>query len=280
MQTINTVNDLRAIVANAKREGKRVGFVPTMGNLHAGHISLITAAKQHADFIVASIFVNPMQFGANEDLDAYPRTLADDQAKLSDAGCDLLFAPTVSEMYPAGLKTQTVVAVPALSNKYCGTSRPGHFEGVATVVSKLFNMVQPDIAAFGEKDFQQVMVIRQMVEDLNMPVEIVSVPTARSATGLALSSRNGYLNEAQIALAANLYAQLQTTKQAVLETDQALAILVEEAKAHLESLGLAIDYFDICHMRSLEQAQTRSDEMVILAAVKLGNTRLIDNLTI
>ena len=190
MNTVKTVRELRAAVARARSEGKRIGFVPTMGNLHSGHIALITKATQRVDFVVASIFVNPLQFGAGEDLDKYPRTLAADQEKLLEAGCDLLFAPTVEEMYPDGMAGQTRVSVPQLSEGLCGASRPGHFEGVATVVSKLFNMVQPDLAIFGQKDFQQLAVIRALVHDLNMPIQIIGEPTVRAADGLALSSRN------------------------------------------------------------------------------------------
>lgn len=172
MNTVTTVQQLRDAVAQARREGKRIALVPTMGNLHAGHISLIEQARRGADFVIASIFVNPLQFGANEDLDKYPRTLAEDQEKLSAAGCDLLFAPTVAEMYPDGMEGQTRVLVPGVSEGLCGASRPGHFEGVATVVCKLFNMAQPDLAVFGEKDYQQLAVIRTMVRDLNLPIEI------------------------------------------------------------------------------------------------------------
>ncbi|MBC7212567.1 MAG: pantoate--beta-alanine ligase, partial [Pseudomonas sp.] len=184
MNTVKTVRELRAAVARARGEGKRIAFVPTMGNLHSGHAALVTKAAQRADFVVASIFVNPLQFGAGEDLDKYPRTLAADQETLLQAGCHLLFAPTVEEMYPDGMAVQTRVSVPQLSEGLCGASRPGHFEGVATVVSKLFNMVQPDLAVFGEKDFQQLAVIRAMVRDLNMPIQIIGEPTVRAEDGL------------------------------------------------------------------------------------------------
>ena len=280
METVHTVKALRERVLAAKLAGKVIGFVPTMGNLHAGHISLVEHIKQKADVIIASIFVNPMQFGANEDLDAYPRTLEADQEKLAAAGTHFLFAPNVSEMYPAGLTSQTVVAVPSLSSKFCGASRPGHFEGVATVVSKLFNMVQPDIAAFGEKDFQQVMVIKQMVADLNMPIEILPVPIARAESGLALSSRNGYLSEEQLTRASGLYAELQHTRALIKETDTPLAEIIQAAHQRLAAKDLEVDFFEVCHCRGLETALERSDDMVILAAVKMGPTRLIDNIVI
>ena len=196
MNTVKTVRELRAAVARARSEGKRIGFVPTMGNLHAGHAALVKAGER-ADFVVVSIFVNPLQFGPSEDLDKYPRTLAADQERLLEAGCHLLFTPTVEEMYPDGMDGQTRIHVPGVSEGLCGASRPGHFEGVATVVSKLLNMVQPDLALFGEKDFQQLAVIRKLVRDLNLPVQIFGEPTVRAADGLALSSRNGYLDEQQ-----------------------------------------------------------------------------------
>ena len=187
MNTVKTVRELRAAVARARSEGKQIGLVPTMGNLHSGHAALVTKAAQQVDFVVASIFVNPLQFGANEDLDTYPRTLAADQEKLLQAGCNLLFAPTVEEMYPHGMQGLTRVTAAALSNELCGSRRPGHFDGVTTVVSKLFNMVQPDLAIFGQKDYQQLAVIRAMVHDLNMPIQLIGEPTVRAEDGLALS---------------------------------------------------------------------------------------------
>lgn len=209
MNTVKTLQQLRAAISRARSEGKRIAFVPTMGNLHAGHIALIQQATERADFVVASIFVNPLQFGANEDLDSYPRTLVADQSKLLDAGCDLLFTPDAQEMYPQGMAQQTIVSVPGVSTGLCGGSRPGHFDGVATIVCKLFNMVQPDIALFGEKDFQQLAVIRKMVADLNMPVQIFGVAIVRDHDGLALSSRNGYLSAQQRAAAPALQDCLQ-----------------------------------------------------------------------
>lgn len=209
MNTVKTVRELRAAVARARSEGKRIGFVPTMGNLHAGHAALVKKAGERADFVVVSIFVNPLQFGPSEDLDTYPRTLAADQERLLEAGCHLLFTPTVEEMYPDGMDGQTRIHVPGVSEGLCGASRPGHFEGVATVVSKLLNMVQPDLALFGEKDFQQLAVIRKLVRDLNLPVQIFGEPTVRAADGLALSSRNGYLDEQQRAAAPAIYRTLR-----------------------------------------------------------------------
>ena len=228
MNTVKTLRELRAAVTHARNAGKRIGFVPTMGNLHAGHATLVTRAAEQADFVVASIFVNPLQFGAGEDLDKYPRTLAADQEKLLVAGCNLLFAPTVDEMYPDGMTVQTRVSVPQLSEGLCGASRPGHFEGVATVVSKLFNMVQPDLAVFGQKDYQQLAVIRAMVRDLNMPIQIIGEPTVRAEDGLALSSRNGYLTEEQRAIAPVLYRSLRHIAAAIDNGDRDFAKLRAE----------------------------------------------------
>jgi len=193
MKTISQIAPLRSALATRRKAAKRIALVPTMGNLHAGHLALIELARRHADFVVASIFVNPLQFGANEDLDRYPRTLAADEQKLQGAGCDLLFAPTVAEMYPQGMQSQTRLCVGGVAQRLCGAARPGHFEGVATVVCKLFNIVQPDVAAFGRKDYQQLRVIETLVEDLNLPLRIISLPTVRDLDGLALSSRNGGL---------------------------------------------------------------------------------------
>jgi pantoate--beta-alanine ligase len=192
MQTVHTISALRAFVSTHRMKGKTIGFVPTMGNLHEGHLSLITEAKSRADIVICSIFVNPMQFGVNEDLDSYPRTLDADSQALESKGCNLLFAPNANEVYPNGLAEQTRVDVPKLGDYHCGTNRTGHFVGVATVVSKLFNMVQADIAVFGEKDFQQLAIIRKMASDLCFPIEIIGIPTSREESGLARSSRNGF----------------------------------------------------------------------------------------
>ena len=228
MNTVKTLRELRSAVAHARNAGKRIGFVPTMGNLHSGHATLVTKAAQQADFVVASIFVNPLQFGAGEDLDKYPRTLAADQETLLQAGCNLLFAPTVDEMYPGGTTGQTRVSVPQLSEGLCGASRPGHFEGVATVVSKLFNMVQPDMAVFGQKDYQQLAVIRAMVHDLNMPIQIIGEPTVRAEDGLALSSRNGFLSPQERAIAPVLYRSLSQIAAAIKSGDHDFATLRAE----------------------------------------------------
>lgn len=278
MNTVKTVLELRAAVARARGEGKRIAFVPTMGNLHEGHVALVEKAGQRADFVVASIFVNPLQFGPNEDLAKYPRTLVADQEKLVAAGCQLLFHPDVEEMYPHGQEGQTRVSVPGVSEGLCGGSRPGHFEGVATVVTKLFNMVQPDLAVFGEKDFQQLAVIRTLVRDLNMPIQIIGEPTVRAEDGLALSSRNGYLSAEQRAAAPALYGTLQRLASAIRGGNRDFAQLIEGGQASLVSAGFRPDYLEIREASSLRPAQVDDTQLVILGAAFMGTTRLIDNL--
>ncbi|WAJ38582.1 pantoate--beta-alanine ligase [Pseudomonas sp. GOM7] len=280
MNTVTTLRELRAAIAQARAEGKRIGFVPTMGNLHAGHVSLVQIAAQRADFVVASIFVNPLQFGPTEDLDKYPRTLAADQEKLLGAGCHLLFHPDVSEMYPQGMAGQTRVMVQGVSEGLCGASRPGHFEGVATVVTKLFNMVQPDIAVFGEKDYQQLAVIRTLVRDLDMPIQIVGAPTQRAEDGLALSSRNGYLSAEQRAAAPALYRSLQAIAEELRRGARDYQRLIEAAQAQQRQAGFVPDYLEIRNAISLRPAVIDDRHLVILTAAHLGKTRLIDNLLV
>jgi pantoate--beta-alanine ligase len=280
MITLNSVSTLREALANYKRDGKKVAFVPTMGNLHEGHLSLVDAAKQRADVVVASIFVNPMQFGANEDLDAYPRTLEADSNSLIDHGCDILFAPSVEEVYPCGLAAETRVEVPELGAFHCGASREGHFVGVSTVVAKLFNMVQPDIAIFGQKDFQQLAIIRKMARDLCMPIEIVGIATSREDSGLARSSRNGYLSAEQKQQATAIYASISDCVQAIKDGRRDFAALESEAKIKLQEAGFKPDYFNIAHPDTLKPATKTDTGFVILAAAFLGTTRLIDNITV
>ncbi|WP_277373946.1 pantoate--beta-alanine ligase [Pseudomonas sp. AA-38] len=280
MNTVTTLRELRTAIAQARAEGKRIGFVPTMGNLHAGHVSLVQIAAQRADFVVASIFVNPLQFGPSEDLDKYPRTLAADQEKLLGAGCHLLFHPDVSEMYPQGMASQTRVMVQGVSEGLCGASRPGHFEGVATVVTKLFNMVQPDIAVFGEKDYQQLAVIRTLVRDLDMPIQIVGAPTQRAEDGLALSSRNGYLSAEQRAAAPALYRSLQAIAEELRRGARDYQRLIEAAQAQQRQAGFVPDYLEIRNAISLRPAVIDDRHLVILTAAHLGKTRLIDNLLV
>lgn len=280
LTTVHTVQDLRDYVGKARKNGQRISFVPTMGNLHAGHLALIDEARKLGDVVVASIFVNPMQFGENEDLDAYPRTLDADKKGLEAHGCDLLFAPSVNEVYPAGTAQETRVEVPGLSALHCGTSRPGHFTGVATVVSKLFNMVQPDIAVFGQKDFQQLAVIRKMVLDLCFPIEIIGVATSRESSGLARSSRNGYLSDAEKKQAAQIYQILEYCSTQLIQHDASLETIRQQAAQKLTALGFRIDYLNFANPVTLEMAKDGDPEIVILIAVWLGNTRLIDNMTV
>ncbi len=276
MHIINTVSDLRTVIRAWRIAGQSVAFVPTMGNLHAGHLALVNEAKKIADRVVVSIFVNPTQFGIGEDFESYPRTEHEDQAKLNAAGVDVLFQPTVSDVYEPDART--VVSVAGLSQCYCGASRPGHFDGVATVVCKLFNMVQPDIALFGLKDFQQLAVIRTMVRDLNIPVEIVGVETVREASGLAMSSRNGYLTVEEKIVAAKLYQSLCIAREAVLIGQQSYQEIEITALAFLQESGFLPDYFSVCRASDLKKAGAEDKELVLLVAARLGNTRLIDNI--
>jgi pantoate--beta-alanine ligase len=278
MNTVKTIRELHAAVAQARAEGKQIGFVPTMGNLHAGHTALVAKAAQRSDFVVASIFVNPLQFGPNEDLGTYPRTLAADQEKLFEAGCHLLFTPDVEEIYPGGMAGQTRVCVQGVAEGLCGASRPGHFDGVATVVTKLFNMVQPDLAVFGQKDFQQLAVIRTLVRDLNMPVQIIGEPTVRAEDGLALSSRNGYLSEEQRRAAPALYRSLQQIAASIRSGERDLAKLIAIAQQQQTAAGFRPDYLEIRESNSLRAASPEDRQLVILAAAFIGNTRLFDNL--
>lgn len=278
MNTVKSVRELRAAVSQARAEGKQIAFVPTMGNLHAGHAALVEKAAQRADFVVASIFVNPLQFGPNEDLESYPRTLLADQEKLVQAGCHLLFTPDVAEMYPHGTDGQTRVSVAGVSEGLCGASRPGHFEGVATVVSKLFNMVQPDLAIFGQKDFQQLAVIRTLVRDLNMPIQIIGEPTVRAEDGLALSSRNGYLSAEQRDAAPLLYRTLKEMANAIKAGERDYAKLITAAQAQHSAAGLRPDYMEVREANGLRPATADDRHLVILVAAFTGNTRLIDNL--
>lgn len=279
METVSDIKALRAQIKSWRLQGLTIGFVPTMGNLHAGHISLVTEAKKHADKIVASIFVNPMQFGANEDIDNYPRTLVDDQEKLAAEGCDLLFTPTPEIIYPKGLDKQSFVEVPNVSEGYCGESRPGHFRGVATVVCKLFNLVQPDVACFGLKDYQQVQVIQTMVEDLSIPVEIVPVATVREDSGLAMSSRNNYLTAEEKQIAPNLHKSMTWLAEQI-QTSTDFIGLAKKAAAQIDEAGMKTDYIHICHARTLQPASEDDKNLVILAAAHCGKARLIDNLQV
>lgn len=280
MKTVETIAELQAEVKAARDAGKRVGFVPTMGNLHEGHMILVDQASEECDFVVASIFINPLQFNDIDDLGRYPRTLAADQEHLRDRDCDLLFFPSVDEMYPLGQDAQTTVSVPVVSEGLCGSSRPGHFDGVATVVSKLFHMVQPDAAFFGEKDFQQLAVIRKMVNDLNLPFDVVGVPTCREDNGLAMSSRNNYLSEQEKDNAGHIYRLLNEISESIKGGSTDFSKLCDSAKKELTKLKFKPDYVEVREANSLRPAVAGDTELVVLAAAILGKARLIDNLRI
>ena len=277
MITVTTLAKLRAQRAAWRAADERLALVPTMGNLHDGHLELVRRARALAERTVVSVFVNPLQFGPGEDLASYPRTLPRDTELLRAAGADLLFAPPVDEIYPRPQAEQTRVEVPVLSEILCGAARPGHFVGVATVVCKLLNMVQPEVALFGEKDFQQRVVIRRMVDDLCLPVEIVGVPTVREADGLAMSSRNGYLTAAERACAPALYAALRTAAGAVEAGAADYDAVARAAARHIDAAGLRTDYVSIRRAADLGIPGVGDRDLVILAAAHLGRARLIDN---
>ncbi len=273
LRSLDAMREWRASLA----PDQRVGFAPTMGNLHAGHIELINVAKQRSDVVVASIFVNPMQFGGNEDLDAYPRTLEADLAKLEAAGAAAVFTPTTTDIYPDGVSQHTAVDVPGLTDVLCGASRPGHFRGVTTVVSKLLGIVRPHIAAFGAKDLQQVLVIKKMVRDLSINTEIDLVPTLRETDGLAMSSRNSYLSRDERALAPLFSRTLKETAKRLAESGSDIETVIAEAKAILTDSGFVLDYLEARHTYDLSKASSLNQETAIFGAAFLGNTRLIDN---
>jgi pantoate--beta-alanine ligase len=278
MLTVTHIAALRAQIQQWRRGGERIAFVPTMGNLHAGHISLIDLARRHGDRFIASIFVNPMQFGPNEDFNHYPRTPDRDATMLRAAGCDLMFMPDVTEMYPAGAEDATRVDVPWLSTQLCGAFRPGHFEGVATVVTKLFNIVQPDVAVFGLKDYQQLTVIRRLTADLCLPIEIEGAPTVREADGLAMSSRNQYLSTAERALAPQIYATLQQVASRIAAGGRDFVQLQQDAAEKLTKGGFRVDYFEVRRASDLHPPGPADRELVLLTAARLGRARLIDNI--
>ena len=273
LRSLNAMREWRASLAT----DQRVGFAPTMGNLHAGHIELINVVKQQSDVVVASIFVNPMQFGRNEDLDAYPRTLEVDQAKLEAAGTDAVFTPTTTDIYPDGVSQHTAVNVPGLTDVLCGASRPGHFRGVTTVVSKLLGIVRPHVAAFGAKDLQQVLVIKKMVRDLSINTEIEVVPTVRESDGLAMSSRNGYLSHDDRKLAPLFSLTLAETAKRVAESGSDIETAIAESKATLTEAGFTVDYLEARHTYDLAETSSLNQETAIFGAAFLGTTRLIDN---
>lgn len=277
MLIIETLLPLRQQIRRLRMEGKRVALVPTMGNLHDGHMKLVDEAKARADVVVVSIFVNPMQFDRPEDLARYPRTLQEDCEKLNKRKVDLVFAPSVKEIYPNGTETHTYVDVPGLSTMLEGASRPGHFRGVSTIVSKLFNLVQPDIACFGEKDFQQLALIRKMVADMGFDIEIVGVPIMRAKDGLALSSRNGYLTAEQRKIAPGLYKVLSSIADKLQAGERDLDEIIAIAGQELNEKGFRSDDIQIRDADTLLEVSENSKRAVILVAAWLGDARLIDN---
>ena len=277
MKTETTIQGLTASLAPARSTKKLIGFVPTMGNLHEGHLTLVRAAKKICDVVVVSIFINPIQFGAGEDFDSYPRTLEQDSRLLADVDCDIIFAPSVEQMYGTQPRL-TNISVGQITDDLCGKSRPGHFDGVAVVVTKLFNIVQPNFAFFGQKDYQQLAVIRQLVQDLNMPLEVIGVPIVRAEDGLALSSRNGYLSEQQRAIAPTIYQLLKQAEQQLHE-GQALAQVLESISNQLTQAGFVVDYVE-ARQTNLQPIAQFDRNVVLFVAAKLGTTRLIDNLQV
>jgi pantoate--beta-alanine ligase len=278
MQSVETISALRAQIKAWRDHKQTIAFVPTMGNLHQGHLSLVRKASELADRVVVSIFVNPLQFDDKADLSAYPRTVKADIHMLSTVDCDVIFTPTIDVMYPRGMTPHTNIIVPNMDDKLCGLKRPGHFDGVATVVTKLLNIVQADIALFGEKDYQQLLLIKRLVRDLNLTVDILGSPTFREESGLAMSSRNQYLTEQQREQASGLYQTLLSFKQRIVMGEQNFPALQLEAIAKLEGLGFEAEYVDIRRAYDLAQAISGDKNLRVLAAVRLGKARLIDNI--
>lgn len=280
MQTFHHIQSLREVLGAARKAGKTIGFVPTMGNLHNAHLALVKQAQNLCDIVVVSIFVNRLQFGLNEDWDRYPRTLAEDSAKLASIKCDYLFCPDEIEMYPNGMDSQAKVIVPSMADVLCGKSRPGHFEGVTTVVTKLFNIVQPDIAVFGLKDYQQLAIIRRMVADLCMPVTIVPGDIVRDDDGLAMSSRNGFISADERPKANQLYQSLCWVAEQISAGERDFVALEEQAKSQIVAAGFKPDYISIAHSGSLLPAAIDDAELTILGAMYTQAARLIDNVSL
>jgi pantoate--beta-alanine ligase len=280
MEELARIAPLRELVSQWRRQHHRIALVPTMGNLHDGHIRLVAHARDAAQRVIVSIFVNPLQFGPNEDFAAYPRTPDDDRRLLEKARADLLFQPEVTDVYPAGHEHSTIVDVPELSNVLCGAIRPGHFAGVATVVAKLLNIVHPDVALFGEKDYQQLLIIRRLVTDLCMPIEVRGMPTTRDADGLALSSRNRYLSAEERAIAPRLFAALEAARREVEGGATQFERIEQSGMQNLVEAGFRPDYFAIRQAYDLQPVQDPKAEIRVLAAARLGRARLIDNVKV
>jgi len=280
VQVIHSKDELAELLSEWRHNDEHVALVPTMGNLHAGHVALVEFAREHAERVVVSIFVNPTQFGEDEDFDEYPRTLERDQRRLKMSAADVIFAPSVETVYPFGTSNPTTISVPVLTENFCGASRPGHFDGVTTVVARLFSLVQPDVAVFGQKDYQQQLVLRRMAEDMNLPVSIVTSKTVREDDGLAMSSRNSYLTEEQRAIAPLLYKAISSVGDDLQNGRRDFVELESAAKQVLQDAGFEVDYFDIRRAQNLEIPDRDCDELVVLAAAQLGEARLIDNIIV
>lgn len=280
MQAIQDKQELRQQLAEWRRQGDHIGLVATMGNLHSGHVSLVELVREHAERVVVSVYVNPTQFGEGEDFEDYPRTLERDTLKLRKIGADILYIPDDNTMYPFGHDRATVVSVPGLTENFCGASRPGHFDGVTTVVARLFSIVTPDVAIFGQKDYQQQLVIRYMSADLNLPIRIVTAETIRESDGLALSSRNHYLTADERATAPELYATLNWMGEQLQSGERGFSDLEKQASDRLVEAGFRIDYVAVRRAEDLTVPARDCDELVVLAAVHLGKARLIDNVVV
>lgn len=280
MKVVNGKEELREQLHEWRAAGEHVALVPTMGNLHAGHVSLVEIARQYAERVVVTVFVNPTQFGAGEDFEKYPRTLERDALRLRKIGADILFSPDVDTVYPFGIEQATLVSVPYLRDKFCGSFRPGHFDGVTTVVARLFGIVQPDVAVFGQKDYQQQLVIKRMAMDLSLPIAIITAPTVREDDGLAMSSRNSYLNPEERANAPRFYEVLTAVGTELQDGKRDFAELENDARARLQSLGFRVDYVAVRRAEDLSIPTRDCDEVVVLAAVHLSGTRLIDNVVV
>lgn len=280
MEIIEDRETLREVLKAWRRAGDHIALVPTMGNLHEGHLSLLSLAREHAERLVVTIFVNPTQFGVGEDFEKYPRTLERDKRYLKRANTDILFVPSVEAIYPFGTDVATSVTVPVLTEEFCGLNRPGHFDGVTSVVSRLFSIVQPDVAVFGEKDYQQQLVIRRMVDDMHLPIEVLTGPTKREEDGLALSSRNQYLTEDERKVAPQLHGALQDIAGALQAGNDDYDALEQSAIKKLEEQGFAPEYISIRRAENLGLPDRETDRLVVLAAAKLGKARLIDNIVV
>ena len=280
MELVQSKTELREFLDSWRHQREHVAIVPTMGNLHEGHLSLVEIAAEHAERIVVTVFVNPTQFGEAEDFDDYPRTLKRDTQRLKKIKADVLFSPTVDAIYPFGIDKATLVTVPGLTQNLCGASRPGHFDGVTTVVARLFAIVQPDVAVFGQKDYQQQLIIRHMTEDLSLPIRIITAPTVRETDGLTMSSRNQYLDEKEREVAPLLHELLESTGKRLQTGNRDFATLESEAIEQLNAAGFESDYFAIRRAENLESPDRDCDELVVLAAAQLGKARLIDNVVV